>query len=431
MMAIPAALSAKYKDSFAYKTVKDRMPVIVAKVADSVFRAQSTIKESHGEKGSEDLKTIAGCVSKLRNEMMTNKVLIPIEDSRSDTKTWNAYLTEVTTQEGQAPAWFTSPWLYVECYMYRRIQEAVEKCSCLTQYDVFRAEKEVALSGSQEAVHTLVKFLFSLVKEIEGGKESNTRELFDQFMQVCLWGNKCDLSISAGMENSQVSCPLAQVDTLREYVLINDLDLVWNQLQKTGPVRVDVILDNAGFEIITDLCLAEFLLTAKLASSIHFHCKAFSWFVSDVTKDDFDHTLSFLMSSNSMAMDFVCKRWKEHLQNGTWKIHTHDFWTLPFPYCEMEKRSNDLYMELAQSGLLIFKGDLNYRKLVADLNWPASTPFVTSLQGFGPGPLVSLRALKADVVTGLREGQADEMQTRDSQWMINGNWAVMSFADKH
>ncbi|KAH3845225.1 hypothetical protein DPMN_087500 [Dreissena polymorpha] len=49
--------------------------------------------------------------------------------------------------------------------------------------------------------------------------------------QVCLWGNKCDLSISAGMENSQVSCPLAQVDTLREYVLINDLDLVWNQLQ--------------------------------------------------------------------------------------------------------------------------------------------------------------------------------------------------------
>ncbi|KAH3845924.1 hypothetical protein DPMN_088219, partial [Dreissena polymorpha] len=82
--------------SFAYKTVKDRMPVIVAKVADSVFRAQSTIKESHGEKGSEDLKTIAGCVSKLRNEMMTNKVLIPIEDSRSDTKTWNAFLTEVT-----------------------------------------------------------------------------------------------------------------------------------------------------------------------------------------------------------------------------------------------------------------------------------------------------------------------------------------------
>ncbi|KAH3845224.1 hypothetical protein DPMN_087499 [Dreissena polymorpha] len=78
--------------------------------------------------------------------------------------------------------------------------------------------------------------------------------------------------------------------------------------RKTGPVRVDVILDNAGFEIITDLCLAEFLLAAKLASFIHFHCKALSWFVSDVTKDDFDHTLSFLTSSNSIAMDFVCKR---------------------------------------------------------------------------------------------------------------------------
>ncbi|KAH3845226.1 hypothetical protein DPMN_087501 [Dreissena polymorpha] len=42
--------------------------------------------------------------------------------------------------------------------------------SCLTQYDVFRAEKEVAPSGPQEAVHTLDKSLFSLVKEIEGGK---------------------------------------------------------------------------------------------------------------------------------------------------------------------------------------------------------------------------------------------------------------------
>ena len=74
----------------------------------------------------EELKSIAGSISKLRNELQTSKTLAPIEDTRSDTKAWNDYLREVTERDGEEPSWFTSPWLYVECYMYRRVQEAVE-----------------------------------------------------------------------------------------------------------------------------------------------------------------------------------------------------------------------------------------------------------------------------------------------------------------
>ena len=66
-------------------------------------------------------------MSKLRNEVQTNKVAIPLEDSRSDTAVWNDYLQYITDKEGSPPKWFESPWLYMECYMYRRIQEAIEK----------------------------------------------------------------------------------------------------------------------------------------------------------------------------------------------------------------------------------------------------------------------------------------------------------------
>ena len=39
-----------------------------------------------------------------------------------------------------------------------------------------------------------------------------------------------------------------------------------------------------------------------------------------------------------------------------------------------------LYEELGEADLLIFKGDLNYRKLIGDLNWETTVTFKTALQ---------------------------------------------------
>ena len=81
------------------------------------------------------------------------------------------------------------------------------------------------------------------------------------------------------------------------------------------------------------------------------------------------------------------------LEDGIWSIHPDPFWTYPHDYSLMKSDDNLLYQTLSEADLLIFKGDLNYRKLVGDLNWKPTDTFKESLQGFHPAPLVALRTL--------------------------------------
>lgn len=63
----------------------------------------------------------------MRNELLTDKPLLELTDSLQDTESWNQYLQRQQKQQGDqdSVSWFKSPWLYVECYMYRRVQEAL------------------------------------------------------------------------------------------------------------------------------------------------------------------------------------------------------------------------------------------------------------------------------------------------------------------
>ncbi len=91
-------------------------------------------------------------------------------------------------------------------------------------------------------------------------------------------------------------------------ILGNHLPELWATVQelreKTGG-RIDFVLDNAGFELYCDCVYgerlyienygtpayddtADFLLQSGLATQICFHGKRYPWFVSDVTKKDWE-----------------------------------------------------------------------------------------------------------------------------------------------
>ncbi|XP_064603602.1 damage-control phosphatase ARMT1-like [Liolophura sinensis] len=387
--------------------------------------------EEYGEEGVEDLKAIAGRMSKLKNEVQTNKHVIALEDDGSDTAIWNQYLDEETAKHREAPCWFKSAWLYVECYMYRRIKEAVHLSKLLKTLDVFCDQKRHGFVSSQASIITLVEHLKEVIPTLQWAEKN--REVFQQYLEVCLWGNKCDLSISAGSENFQKTSPIQQLAMLKPHILRDDTEKLWEKLttaQKANPgkVRLDIVLDNAGFELVTDLCLAEVLIAMGLVNTVHFHGKTMPWFVSDVTTDDWEWTVEQFHASNNATMSEFGRKWRKYLTDKTWVYKVHDFWCLPFDYSEMRMRSADLYKDLAQADAILLKGDLNYRKLVGDLNWDPATPFDTALRGFHPAPLCSLRALKADVVVGLKPEQAKEVESQDPKWMTNGNWSVICYS---
>lgn len=76
-------------------------------------------------------------------------------------------------------------------------------------------------------------------------------------------------------------------------------------------------MDNSAYELFTDLCLADFLITNDLADVIIFHGKAIPWYVSDVTKPDFEHFLNCLEKEcTSTALQEIGNRWNNYYKIG-------------------------------------------------------------------------------------------------------------------
>lgn len=79
----------------------------------------------------------------------------------------------------------------------------------------------------------------------------------------------------------------------------------------------DIILDNAGYELFTDLCLADYLITFKFVNTVRFHGKVIPWFISDVTSKDFINTIDYLSYKiKSNVLKELGKRWENYMKSG-------------------------------------------------------------------------------------------------------------------
>lgn len=146
--------------------------------------------------------------------------------------------------------------------------------------------------------------------------------------------------------------------------------------------RIDFILDNAGYELFTDLVLAKFFLDNQLASKIRFHIKAIPWFISDVNVYDFHWTIKTMAEHEDVHLSSFGKQLEAYNNSGKIELLKDEyFWTGPYEFHRMKEIDGNLYDDLAHSDLLVFKGDLNYRKLLGDFNWPFDSTYETVLRG--------------------------------------------------
>jgi uncharacterized protein with ATP-grasp and redox domains len=294
--------------------------------------------------------------------------------------------------------------------------------------DFFRQQKEDGYHGSLQSMVQLASWLIPQLSTLSSATQQHT---WDTLVQVCLWGNKCDLSISAGDKAVASGDPVTALQSLQKNILTDNKAEAWQCLVNKGNgATVDIVMDNSGFELFTDLCLADFLVSSGLAAKVRMRVKDQPWFVSDTTAQDITWTINQLsrgLESTALLAE-LARRWSSYFDTGVWDIMTDGFWTFPHPFSLMATTDPELYQDLGEADLIIFKGDLNYRKLVGDLNWETTVPLETALKGFLPSPLVSLRTAKADVMVGLEPGQAELVTKLDPNWMVTGHWGVIQFA---
>jgi len=197
--------------------------------------------------------------------------------------------------------------------------------------------------------------------------------------------------------------------------------------QRVRPTCVDCLLDNAGFELLGDLCLTDYLLSTDQVQTVRFHAKLHPTFVSDAIMADVHATIAWLRHHADSALRTLGERLHAYVLHRRLQVLTHPFWTSPLPMWEMP---DDLRALLAAADVVMAKGDANYRRALGDAHWPFTTPFADVVSYF-PAPIVFLRTCKAEVIAGLSSTQVHELHLRDPAWLTNGEWGVIQFVPGH
>lgn len=426
-----APLRAQYKQGFAFYTMKERLPVILTQVIDQLSKDKEEIVQHFGEEAREELKLAIGEISKLKYELQTDKEFRPIVSELGDEQLWNDFVASL----GDENSFFSACWLYAETYMYRRLNNIFESTTLLKKLDYFQQQKHKALTNSYSAVSEVLQSIDNFNKDKSSKSEEDIGDFFRKMLKLNLWGNRCDLSITAGQEVKQDGDPFSLLEAWDNCIVSDNTVAIWDCMReaKGDPVStvIDIINDNSGYELFTDLCLADFIIEHKLAGRVNFNVKAIPWYISDVTPKDMRWTLDTLEAHENPLVAAFGKRLKARFEVGSFKLkEVNNFWTSPYEFCRMKEVNPELYAELSQSHLLIFKGDLNYRKLLGDFNFPYTTSFRETLRGFAPTNLCTLRTVKADLISGIAEGLSEQLDAKDDRWMVTGEYGVIQFSHK-
>jgi hypothetical protein len=226
----------------------------------------------------------------------------------------------------------------------------------------------------------------------------------DALLLGSLWGNQADLGFRLVADDAAVR---------HEGLLADESARFWDLLEPGG-LALAWVCDNAGRELLADLLLVDRLLADGLAAAVTLHLKPRPHFVSDATARDLTDCLLALDATG--AAD-AAGRLRVAAAAGRLLVAADPFWCAPL---ELRDAPPGL---LDAADVVVFKGDLNYRRLVGDAAWPASTPFADAVQL--PRPVVVLRTLKSDVVVGVDAALAARLDVDEPGWRSAGTRALV------
>lgn len=327
--------------------------------------------------------------------------------------------------------------LYILLPRYRRIMSAINYFE--TSVDPFEFQKELGLTSAVESIATLSVRVNNLQSGNFGESSVERATQLQTFVLTALWGNRMDLSIwpVGGNGDSDASRERASetftsvLEAGQKMILSNHINEFTEYVQSLSEAsRMDIIVDNAGFELYCDLCLADFLIFSGLAARVYLQLKAHPTFVSDAMSKDVMHTIHFLQNTKredgaATPQSILGQRWLSHIEKGDWILSEKFFWAQPQP---MWETPNDLRNELSTSAMIFVKGDANYRRLLGDRRWDFATSFQDVVSYF-PAPICALRTLKAELGCGMAPEETARAANDDPKWLVAGKFGVVQFCD--
>lgn len=392
---LPALIRGADAGSFARYTLEKRLPHIIRQVmAENALPAEALAR----------LEALAAEIN--------DGVIVALDECPAgDAKEWAELVAPFIGM-----GWYEVPFLFAEVYFYRRILQATGyfEVAAGEHPDPFRATKGQALLSAEPVAQRLAGEL-AVVGDKPGCQQGALQRLFLEN----IWSNRNDLSQLPGDIWTQQGEPAAYIDDL----LVDELPALLQWLEGRGRLgRVELVADNCGAELLSDLALGCYLLQAGCATTFTLHLKHAPLFVSDATVADVEQTLKHLCSSDHSEVQAWGEGLRDLIAEGRLQLRDAPFWNRSTPFREMPE---DLYAALQASELVILKGDANYRRLVEDRYWPHETPLGKVIDYF-PTRCLILRALKSEVLVGLGPA-AHNTATLAPGWMTEGRYGLIQF----
>lgn len=391
-LPIPPPLRGLERHTFTYRSIVERLPRIARRVLET----------------NDYPPAIVAGLEALIADIPDAPIRLLRDAAAPDTEEWVLYVSPYLDQ-----SWLEVPWFFAETYFYRRVLEATSYFGRQAEddRDPFGPQKAESLTAHRDEVQRQARRLAEM-------RESGWPQGLRPWLALALWGNQGDLSMWPGGADEQ---PDPAGGEMASFLLVDDTEAAVDFLQPGSRRRVDFLMDNAGLELVSDLMLVDVLLSSGSAREIWLHVKNYPLFVSDALARDVRETVTALAASDDEATRALGERLRGYLQSGQVHLRPHRFWTSPLPGWQMPP---DLRATLAESDLVIGKGDANYRRLLGDRHWSFSSPLSLVLAYF-PAPLLLLRTLKSHVGAGIPPARSAAAQARDPDWTVSGRWGLI------
>ncbi|VWU52391.1 conserved protein, unknown function, partial [Hepatocystis sp. ex Piliocolobus tephrosceles] len=326
---LPSPLTCDIPDSMEHDTIVRRIPTLILK---RVVEGNAEYIKEHGLNNKlEKIKNLFINADTCSYEMLENK---------SDEKYWNFLLTYFNDRKIKIA---NNAWLFNEFYFYQYLLNAFNFEETL--FDFFFYEKENAIIYNKAVIEQICTCAKKLIELYTVDKD---RRIFFIFFFMSLWSNQYDCSWNESKnkeKQNQQSPPKENINnginksTLHEKklnfntdnidslynsfyfdkILCNNLNDIYVEMSTQKNKRLDIILDNMGVELITDLCLLYFM--SDYFENIIIHVKKTPVFVSDTMGKDIHYTLGILCNDEQYpTTKYIASKWKEMIDKGIWKI---------------------------------------------------------------------------------------------------------------